>query len=241
MLRIPTDEESRGILRKILERQAYRMLMLANIRGHGIKYFTEVEDKLRMGERMTLSLRLFQEVQRLYAQVSDQDVVPVVRGRMERIPYPASRMELAVCLFLCVRVERHALAAYVDSSVGDLAAIARTRLESLPDLELPADGAFVEFCSEQENRPLAQQQFERWLTISLLSLGRPSSAGAARAVELGLRTAPTPAIVMGFLTKLGSFLGSCSLVVPAAETLGVELPEAWAGAASLPPSGTASK
>lgn len=241
MQRIPSDEESRGILRKIIERQAYRMLMLANIRGHGIKYFTEVKDKLRMGERMTFSLRQFQELERIYAEVSDRDVVSIVRGRMERIPYPASRMELAVCLFLCVHVERHALAAYVESSVGDLAALARSRLEALPDLELPADGAFALFCAEGENLPLAQQQFERWLTICLLSLGRPSSAGAARAVELGLRTRQTSEIVLEFLAGLAPFLRACSLHVPAAEALGVELPEAWTSVPPQPPAGTASK
>ena len=32
------DEESKGLLRRIVERTAYRQLMAANIRGHSLKY-----------------------------------------------------------------------------------------------------------------------------------------------------------------------------------------------------------
>jgi hypothetical protein len=221
---LPTDEEARVLLRKIVEGQAYRQLMLSNIRAHGIKFLPELEDKITQAERLTLSLVQFREVQRLHSKLSGTDVVSAVRGRMERIPYPASRMELAVCLFLCMRAERAALGAYVDSAAADFAAIARTRLEITPPGELPRDATFVEFCADPSNRPHAQQMVNRWLAICLLSLGRPGSPGDARALALGLRTRRVSEIVSEFLAGLAPFFAACSLCLPDADALGVELP-----------------
>ncbi len=227
MVGIPSDEEARGLLRRIVEGQAYRLLMLANIRGHGIKFLPELEDKIAAAERLALSLRQFREVQRLYAALSGGDVISAVRGRMERIPYPGSRMELAVCLFLCERVEREALEAYQKSSASDLAAVARTRLAELSNADLPQDPAFLEFCADPGNRPHAQQQFNRWLAICLLSLGRPASHGDERAVALGLRSRAVTELATRFLDGLAPFLAACSLAIGDAPALGVELPAGW--------------
>jgi len=217
------DEETRGLLRKIIEGQAYRQLMLANIRGHGIKLVPDLDEKQRVAETLAISLRQFAEVQRLYAALDFGDVVSAVRHKMERVPYPNTRMELAMCLFLCERVSRYALASYADSSCKEFAAIARTRLEELRPLEEPVDPAFVEFCADDTNRPLAQQLFDRWLGITLLSLGRPHSPGDARAVALGLRNKPVAVIVRAYLDELGSFLGRCKLALPEASALGLEI------------------
>jgi len=225
MQRLPTDEEARVLLRKIVEVQAYRQLVLANIRGHGIKLLPEIEDKIAHAERLTLSLRHFREVQRVYAELTGgDDVVTVVRGKMERIPYPASRMELAVCLFLCMRAERAALEAYVDCVATDFAEIARTRLQIPPSGDVPRDAAFVEFCADPGNRPHAQQMVNRWLAICLVSLGRPDTPGDARAVALGLRSRRVTEIVLEFLGGLAPFFEATSLALPEAEVLGVDLP-----------------
>ena len=105
----PYDEETKGILRKILEGQAYRQLVLCNIRGHGIKFVPEIADKQRIATALETSLRQFTEVQRLYGDLGFGDVVSAVRHKMERVPFPSTRMELAVCLYLCELVSWHAL------------------------------------------------------------------------------------------------------------------------------------
>lgn len=226
------DEETRGLLKKIVEGQAYRQLMLANIRGHGLKYLPAVEDKLERVAALNDSLRQFQDVERLYAGLGYGDVVTAVRDKMERIPYPTSRMELAVCLFLCERVAHHALLAYQDSSCVEFAAIARTRLAASRSLEQIDDSAFVEYCQDPTNRPHAGQLVQRWLSITLLSLGRPGSLGDGRAVALGLRTEPIETIARGFLDGLAPFLERCHLALPDAETLGLELPAGIGGSKS---------
>ena len=58
----PMDEEGRGILRKIVEGLAYRQLMLANIRGHGIQFVSDLEAKIQLSEDLNRSLRQFRVV-----------------------------------------------------------------------------------------------------------------------------------------------------------------------------------
>jgi 1,2-phenylacetyl-CoA epoxidase catalytic subunit len=220
----PFDEEGRGLLRRVIEGQAYRQLMLANIRGHGLKFAPEVEEKLALVRDLDGALRQFREVERLYARLGFGDVVSAVRGKMERVPYPSTRLELALCLFLCERVAWHASNAYMNCVQRDFAALARSRLDETPVLELPADPAFVEFCRDESHRPLAQQLFNRWVGVTLLALGRPGSAGDARAVALGLRDKSVAEIVSTYLASLAPFLRACHLTMPDASALGVELP-----------------
>ncbi len=219
------DEETRGLFKRILEGQAYRQLMLCNIRGHGIKLLPEVRDKTRIAAALLTSLRQFEELERLYRAQGFGDVVSAVRHKMERVPYPGTRMELAVCLFLCERVSWHALDAYVDSAVSEFAHIARQRHAELRALESPEDPAFAEFCADESNRPLAQQLVNRWLSITLLSLGRPDSPGDARAIALKLRSKTISKIVVEYLAGLDPFLRACGLAAPDGASIGVELPK----------------
>jgi 1,2-phenylacetyl-CoA epoxidase catalytic subunit len=221
------DEENRGLLKRIVEGQAYRQLMLCNIRGHGLKFVPDLEHKIQMTEALDTSLRQFREVQRLYSQLGHADVISAVRGKMERVPFAESRMELAVCLFLCERVQHLALETYVDSSCKEFAAIARTRFEANRLLESPDDPAFAEFCADETHRPHAQQLVNRWLGITLLALGRPGSSRDRRVAELGLRSRTMAEVARDFLGGLHPFLERCGLVRPDAVTLGVELPEAF--------------
>ena len=220
---IKLDEEAQGLLKKIVEGQAYRQLMLANIRGHGIRYLPELDDKIRMADALAASLNQFRDVVRLYSDLGHGDVISAVRSKMERVPYPGSRMELAVCLFLCERVRFHAVQVYTDSISKDFAAIARTRLALGDPGEMPDDPAFVEFCAEETNRPHAQQMFNRWLAVVLLSLGRPGSPRDERAVEIGLRSRRVGEIVRDYLDSLQPFMQRCGLSMPDAATLGVDL------------------
>jgi hypothetical protein len=231
MQRVPDDEESRALLRKIVEGQAWRQLMLVNIRGHGIKFLPDVEHKLASVERLAQLLPLMRGVAELYAEIDGGDVVSAVRDRMERIPYPGSRLELAVCLFLCMRAERHALESYADCRVSSaLVELTQSRLADVSTEDLPRDPVFVDYCAEPANRPHAQQMLNRWLALCLVALGRPGSHGDQRAVELGLRSRRVADIAAEFLAGLAPFLAATGLVVPDAGALGVDLPRATTNA-----------
>ena len=90
------DEETRGILRKILEGQAYRQLMLSNIRGHGLRFLPEVQDKLRVTRALAASLEQFADVERLYALLGMGDVVSAVRQALSEYRLALDSLEACV-------------------------------------------------------------------------------------------------------------------------------------------------
>jgi 1,2-phenylacetyl-CoA epoxidase catalytic subunit len=218
------DQESRGLLKLIVEGQAYRQLVLCNIRGHGVGFLPSVESKLELVRALDDSLGDFKDVQSLYERLGHGDVVSAVRGKMDRVPYPESRMELAVCLFLCERVQYMALETFVESSCDELAEIARERLEANRMLDMPDDPAFLEFCADEGNQPRVQEIFNRWIGLTVLALGRRDNARDARVVELGLRSRKMSDVARDFVESLDSFRARCGLGLPAAETLGIEMP-----------------
>lgn len=218
------DEESRGLLRRIVERQAYRQLMAANIRGHGLKLVPDVDEKLLLSQDLEHSLKILRQVELLYAQLGGENLALAVRAQMERIPYPSSRLELCVCLSLCDRAEHTVAEGYVDSKCRDFAAVARSLIDADRTFTQAAERLFESFCRETTNRPAAQQMFNRWLSITLLAMGRPGTKGDSRAVQLGLRSKRCAESVRDYLTALKPWMERCHLHVASGGTLGVELP-----------------
>jgi hypothetical protein len=218
------DQESQNILRRIVERLAYRQLMAANIRGHGLKFVPEVEEKIPLARDLEHSLTILHEVERFYAAIGGADLSLAVRGLLERIPYPTSRLELAVCLALCDRTERVVAEGYVGSASTSLSAIARSLLDMDRASTRSGEEFLIGFCQEAGNRPAAQQMFNRWLTITLLALGRPGTPGDKRAIALKLRTKTCGHSVREYLDGLKALMSACHLQLPPAATLGVELP-----------------
>ena len=231
----PLDEEAKGLLRRIVESQAYRQIMAMNILGHCLKFVQDLDDKMRLTEELGASQRIFREVRTLYRQLGWKGLESAVRDRMERIPYPESRIEFSVCLHLCNLAERVAMQAYVDSTSGEFAAVARSYLELSSGLKVEGAANVTEFCSEPGNRPRAQQFVNRWLAIALTSFGRPGSPGDARAVELGLRSRRSSEMIGSFLAEVRPFLAECGLTMPDAETLDLDLPPGLAGAGTARP------
>lgn len=217
------DEESKGILRRIVERTAYRQLMAANIRGHGLKYVPEIDEKQQLARDIDASLAAAGPIEALYTHIGGSDVTFAVRELMDRIPYPYSRFELAVCLALVDRTERLVAESYVESTSREMASIARSLLELDRAGTRRLEEHLAEFCQEAGNRPTVQQFLNRWLAIAVVAFGRPGSPGDQRAVALGLRSRGAGAMVKRFLDELGPFVESLGLVIPRLDSLGVQL------------------
>ncbi len=218
------SEEAAALLRVILERQAYRQLMVANIRGHGLKFVQSVEEKLQLGEDLSRTLRIYRETERLYQKLGGEDLHLAVRSKMDRIPYPSSRLELAICLVLCDMAEQVAGETYLESASPEFAAIARSLVDMARSNTRTGGDLFLEYCRAPENRPHAQQLLERWLVITLKSLGRPGTSGDARAVTLGLRSRGCADSTAEFLARLERFLQPSGFVLPDLAGLGLEMP-----------------
>jgi 1,2-phenylacetyl-CoA epoxidase catalytic subunit len=226
------DEETKALLRRIVESQAWRQIAAMNVLGHCLKHVTDVEDKIRVARQLEGSLRVLQEVRELYAELGWTDLESAVRDRVEDMPLPESRHELSICRKLCDLAERVAMEAYVDSSSKQFAAIARTTLAQSDDFEKLRYGRFAEFCAEEGNRPRAQQLLNRWLSVTIPSFGRPGSRGDVRAVELGLRSTSSAGMIERYFSELRPLLEETGLALPDDDTLGLELPAGARAAAA---------
>jgi len=217
------DEEAKALLRRILERTAYRQIMVANIRGHGLKYVLDVAEKELVVRDLEAGLEILRHVERLHAELDGEALAMSVRDAMDRIPYPYSRLELAVCLALVGRAEKLVASTYLESRSHGMAGIARR----IHDLERPGtrmlEMQLAEFCSEPGNRSTAQQFVNRWIAIALVAFGRPGTVGDQRSVSLGLRSARVDELVRRFVSEVRPWCESYHLALPDVSTLGIDL------------------
>lgn len=222
------DEETRALLRRVLERQAYRQRMAANIRGHGIKFFPELEEKLAVATELESALQVLHQVERLYVGLGGKELTEAVRPRMERIPYPASRQELAVCLGLIGRAERVVARCYLGGISSDFASIARTLSAPPSGILEQEEERFIAFAGDEANRAQALEYWTRWMVVALGAMGRPDTPGDERAVELHLRTKPVGQVMTDFLDDAEVLRRAVDLPLPEPSAHGIEIPASLA-------------
>jgi 1,2-phenylacetyl-CoA epoxidase catalytic subunit len=215
------NEEARGLLRRIVESQAHREILAINMLGHCLKFVTELDVKLRVAEDLDLSLRLFRDVQALYKDLGWQDLESAVRDRTTEVVYPESRLEFGIAHYLMHVAQEVAMESYVDCAVPQFAAIARSYVAAAPMRPHPT--RFEEFCAEPENRPRAQELFQRWFAVTLTAFGRPDTRADERAVELGLRARSSAEAAQDFVERLRPFVARLGLRLPAASDLGLDV------------------
>src|SRR5262245_19206926 len=110
------SEEARAILRRIVESLAWRQLATINILGHGLKFVTELDVKLRVVGELDRALELFQSVRALYGELGWTDLESAVRERANSLPYPESRFEFGVAYYVSGLAEEVAMQTFVERS-----------------------------------------------------------------------------------------------------------------------------
>jgi 1,2-phenylacetyl-CoA epoxidase catalytic subunit len=203
------DEESRPILRRIVESLAWRQLAVINILGHGLKFVTELDVKLRVVGELDRALELFQSVRALYAELGWTDLESAVRDRSQEVPYPESRLEFGVAYYISGLTEEVAMQGFVESSHAPFAAIAKKHVEAAA--QRPEPTRFIEYCSEAANRPHGQELLDRWVLAARRSFGRTDSPHDAQALKLRLKNRRAADLDRIFCERLQPFLTSCGL------------------------------
>ena len=220
-----SQTQSANILLQLVEGQAYRQLLLGNIRGAGIQMLPDVRAKGRMAHDLEHSLRLMEQVEAIHREVGGVELVSVVRPRIDRVPMPESQLELSVALALLGRAEYAAAGGLVESRHEGLAAIARDLVDSVRDEAEAQAQAFIEACTHPSRRSSAQTYWSRWFPIALRSLGRPHTRQDDQAQELGLRGVSAGECIRRFVCDAEPMRRACGLNMPSLNQLGVELPE----------------
>ena len=220
-----SQTQSAKILMLLVEGQAYRQLLLGNIRGAGIQMLPDVRAKGRMAHDLEHSLRLMEQVEAIHCEVGGVELVSVVRPRIDRVPMPESQLELSVALALLGRAEYAAAGGLAESRHEGLAAIAPDLVDSVRDEAEAQARAFIEACTHPSRRSSAQTYWSRWFSIALRSLGRPHTRQDDQAQELGLRGVSAGECIRRFVCDAEPMRRACGLNMPSLNQLGVELPE----------------
>ena len=206
------DEESRALLRRIVESLAWRQLAVINILGHGLKFVTELDVKLRVVGELDRALELFQSVRALYGELGWTDLESAVRDRAQDVPYPESRLEFGVAYYVSGLAEEVAMQGFLESSYAPFAAIARKHVEAAA--QRPEPSRFIEYCSEPSNRPHGQELLDRWVIAARRSFGRTDSPHDAQALKLRLKNKRAADLDRIFCERLQPFLAQCGLALP---------------------------
>lgn len=219
------SEDALVLMRRIVEANAWRQALGVNILGHCTKMVGDYEGKRGVAEEMLVCLDFYDELRACYVELGGEDLDVAVRDRLMNVPMPESRFELALCRLLTDRAQRIALASFLTSRCKPFAALAKRHLKRPAPVGDAERERMAAFCSEETNRPRAQQLLETWLGISLMALGRPGSAGDERAMDLGLRDSSSEQQMADFLGEVRDLVARWGLEMPHAERIAADVPE----------------
>lgn len=209
----------------------YRALATAHSLAAALSLAPTVVVKKALVEYVREELERFDLAALCYGEVvPGEDLHADVAPRLDEVPRPDSWLEVVVIQLLFDRagaIQLEELAASGDARLARLAAtiLRGERMHAVMGAE--AGAALRNMLHEDpDRRPAAQQHFERWLSVSLRSFGRPGTERSKQAIALGLKRRDSAEVTRDYLASLEPVIASCQLRVPSSSELGVELPAA---------------
>jgi ring-1,2-phenylacetyl-CoA epoxidase subunit PaaA len=216
--------EYRAMVKQLLESQGYREVMAANLFGHAMKHIPTLDRKQMVAHQIEEELEHFEEAAKLYQQVTGDDLLGAIQDKLERVPYPQSWTELAMAQFLYDRAGEFHLREYKTCSFGPYARIVTKILEEEEGHEGFGEKVVLELSKEPQNLTALQELFEKWLTVALLSFGRPGTEGNSFAIAAGLKTRDSGEVMQDFINDIKPTMVACGLGFPVREKIGIEMP-----------------
>ncbi|MBI3653241.1 MAG: phenylacetate-CoA oxygenase subunit PaaI [Acidobacteria bacterium] len=217
--------EYRALVKQLLESQGYREVMAANLFGHAMKHIPTLAYKKLVAHQLEEELEHFEEAAKLYHDVTGKDLLNAVQSKMERVPYPESWTELAMAQFLYDRAGEFHLREYRTCSFAPYARIVTKILEEEEGHEGFGEQVVLELAKEPKNRAILQTLFEKWLTVALLSFGRPATEGNRFAIAAGLKSRDSGAVMNDFINDIKATMTACGLQFPERDKIGIAMPD----------------
>jgi ring-1,2-phenylacetyl-CoA epoxidase subunit PaaA len=216
--------EYRKMVTQLLESQGVREFMAANIFSDALKFIPALRLKELLAKQVVEELEHYEATIRLYHDLGG-DLEAVVEEKVKKyggVPYVKSWFELAVCQFLYDRAGEFHLAEYRQCSYVPYAEIVGKILAEEEEHESFGERVMVEACRDPEYRRQVQQLFNKWLSFSLTSFGRPATSGNRFAITVGLKTRDSGEVMQDFINDIKPGMIKCGLVFPS--DLGVATP-----------------
>ncbi len=223
------DDTYRHIVKQFLESQAYREWTAAELMGHCVKFAPDLRLRKLIADECTEELEHYESVVQLYRKEFKRDVTEIVKERLGQnpniVPMPQSWLETVMSLFLNDRAGGKHLAEYKDCSYRPYSEIVGKILEEEAGHEGFGEWALKKLVSDDDSRAEAQRLFDKWLTISMRSFGRPYTEGNKYAVEHGLKRRQSDEVMNEYVEDIKPTMRTVGLKFPPPETIGLELPK----------------
>lgn len=223
-------DERTEILASQVESLGFRALATAHAFASAMPLAPALAVKKALVEYVWEELKRFETASDLYDEIKPgEDLHAAVRPRLAEIRPPGTWLEMAVIQFLYDRagvIQLRELAASSEPRVARLAGriLEGERMHKIMGGE--GGNAVRNMLREDpDTAPLAQDYFDRWLSESLRSFGRPGSPRSKRAIELGLRQRDSAQVIREYLAELEPTMTACGLRLPTRAQLGLDLPD----------------
>jgi ring-1,2-phenylacetyl-CoA epoxidase subunit PaaA len=217
--------EYRAMVKQLLESQGYREVMAANMFGDAIKHVPTLNHKQMVAHQIEEELEHFEEVAKLYQLVAGEDLLEAIQDKLERVPFSESWIELAMAQFLYDRAGEFHLREYKTCSFAPYSRIVTKILEEEEGHEGFGEKVVLELSKDPQNREPLQELFAKWLTVALLSFGRPGTEGNRFAIAAGLKTRDSGEVMQDFINDIKGTMVACGLHFPEPQKIGIAMPE----------------
>ena len=137
---------------------------------------------------------------------------------------PESWLETVVSLFLNDRAGGKHLSEYRNCSYRPYSEIVGKILAEEADHEGFGEWALKKLVTDDASRAEAQRLFDKWLTISMRSFGRPYTEGNTYAVEHGLKRRQSDEVMKEYVEDIKPTMRAVGLRFPPRGEIGLELP-----------------
>jgi 1,2-phenylacetyl-CoA epoxidase catalytic subunit len=222
-------DERTEILASQVESLGFRALATAHAFASAMPLAPALAVKKALVQYVWEELQRFETASDLYVEIKPgEDLHEAVRPRLAEIRPPGTWLEVAVVQFLYDRAGVVQLRELASSSEARVAKLAGRILEGerMHKIMGGEGGSALRnmLLSDPDAAPRAQDYFDRWLSESLRSFGRPGSPRSKRAIELGLRQRDSAEVIRDYLAELVPVMRACGLRLPSRAQIGLDLP-----------------
>jgi ring-1,2-phenylacetyl-CoA epoxidase subunit PaaA len=219
-------ERFRQTLEQMMKSQAYRELAAARMFGAGLRWVPEIRWLKFMTWHITEEMEHYIAVADMYKRFTGESVEPWVNQRLDDkpVPFAESWFELAMAQFLYDRGGFWQLQEYEQCAYPPYREVIQKIIAEEKGHQSLGERIVVELCQSGKFDDIKQRIFERWLTIGLLSFGRPGTEGNQYAISVGLKKRDSGECMKDFVADIREGVALAGLVWPSRETLPLELP-----------------
>jgi 1,2-phenylacetyl-CoA epoxidase catalytic subunit len=222
--RAEMDDRYYGVVRQMMESQAYRELAAAQMFGYGLQYVPELKWLKFMTWHIREEMEHYEVVVKMYKEFTGESVEPSVNARLAQKPisFASSWFELAMAQFLYDRGGFWQLREYDECSFEPYRHTIGKILKEEAGHQALGERIVVEMCRSGRHEAEKQRDFEKWLRQGLLSFGRPHTEGGNYAISVGLKKRDASQVMQDFIDDIKPAVKACGLKFPVLSSIGIE-------------------